>query len=106
MSDMNSSSFTPSIHKQRAPADIEQKTAGWETWHCNSEKFEHRYVPGATFYVVQGRAKLTFSHGVELALETGYYVSIGEGAQAVWDISAPVETRYMFHKNVDAATGA
>lgn len=102
---MNPSSTTPSITKQRAPADIGQRIADWETWHCDSEKFEHRYVPGATFYVVQGRARLTFSHGLELDIEAGDFVSIGEGAEAVWDVFAPIETRYALFHNNSAAYG-
>jgi uncharacterized cupin superfamily protein len=103
---MNPSSTTPSISKQRAPADIEQRIADWETWHCDSERYEHHYVTGATFYVVQGRARLTFSHGAEFDIEAGDFVSIGEGAEALWDVFAPIETRYAWSHNNGAASGA
>jgi uncharacterized cupin superfamily protein len=102
---MNPSSTTPSTSKQRAPADIKQRIADWDIWHCDSENYEHRYVPGATFYVVRGHARLTFAHGAELDIEAGDVVSIGEGAEAVWDVFAPIETRYWFHNN-GAASGA
>ncbi|MPW21577.1 DUF861 domain-containing protein [Paraburkholderia sp. CNPSo 3157] len=94
---MNASITTPSISRQRAPDDIEQTTASWDTWHCDSNTFQHRYVPGATFYVVNGRARLTFAHGVQLDIEAGDFVSIGDGAEAVWEIFAPIETRYTYH---------
>jgi uncharacterized cupin superfamily protein len=87
----------PTISIERAPADIERTIAGWETWHCDSDTFEHRYEPGATFYVVRGRARLSFVHGARLDIEAGDFVSIGAGAQAVWQISAPIETRYTYH---------
>ena len=103
---MNASSTIPAIFKEPAPADIEHKTAGWETWHCDSNTFQHRYVPGATFYVVKGRARLTFAHGVQLDIEAGDFVSIGDGAEAVWEISAAIETRYTYHDDRGAATGA
>jgi uncharacterized cupin superfamily protein len=106
MSDMNASIKTPSISRQRAPDDIEHTTADWDTWHCDSNTFQHRYVPGATFYVVNGRARLTFAHGVQLDIEAGDFVSIGDGAEAVWEISAPIETRYTYHDDRGAATGA
>ncbi|SAL37901.1 hypothetical protein AWB74_01502 [Caballeronia arvi] len=94
---MNAFSTTPTISSERAPADIEHMIAGWETWHCDSSTFQHRYVPGATFYVVKGRARLSFAHGVQLDIEGGDFVSIGEGAEALWDIFAPIETRYTYH---------
>jgi hypothetical protein len=103
---MNASIPTPSISRQRAPLDIERTMAGWATWHCDSDTFEHRYVPGATFYVVKGRARLTFAHGVQLDIEAGDVVSIGDGAQARWAISAPVETRYTYHEERNTKTGA
>jgi uncharacterized cupin superfamily protein len=90
------------ISKEPAPVDIEAMTANWETWRCDSCMFEHRYVPGAKFYVVAGRARLTFAHGVQLDIEAGDLVSIGEGAQACWDIAVPVETRYTYHDNREA----
>ncbi|SAL29892.1 hypothetical protein AWB70_01811 [Caballeronia cordobensis] len=95
---------TPIISKEPAPSDIERMTARWETWHCDSREFQHCYVPGATFYVVRGRAHLTFSHGAALSIEAGDLVSIGEGAQAQWAISAPVETRYTYHDHGDASS--
>ncbi|WP_090872267.1 cupin domain-containing protein [Paraburkholderia diazotrophica] len=103
---MNASTTTPSISRQRAPAGIEHTTADWETWHCDSNTFQHRYVPGATFYVVKGRARLTFAHGVQLDIEAGDFVSIGDGAQATWEIYAPIETRYTYHDDGSAATRA
>jgi uncharacterized cupin superfamily protein len=102
-SDMTSSSNTPAISKQPAPPDIEQTTANWDTWHCDSDTFSHRYVPGATFLVVQGRAKLQFAHGAELDIAPGDVVSISEGAEAVWAISSPIETRYTYHENSNSA---
>jgi uncharacterized cupin superfamily protein len=103
---MNASNTIPTISRVRAPADIEHATADWETWLCDSSTFQHRYVPGATFYVVEGRAQLTFAHGAHLEIEAGDVVSIGNGAEAVWEISAPIETRYTYHDNRGAATGA
>ncbi|MEM5384862.1 cupin domain-containing protein [Paraburkholderia phymatum] len=103
---MNASITIPSISRQRAPDDIEHTTTDWETWHCDSNTFQHRYAPGATFYVVKGRARLTFAHGVQLDIEAGDFVSIGEGAEAVWEISAPIETRYTYHDDRGTATGA
>jgi uncharacterized cupin superfamily protein len=96
---MTSSSNTPVVTKQSAPAGIEQTTATWETWQCDSDTFSHHYVPGATFLVVCGQAKLVFAHGAELQIATGDLVSIGEGAEAVWAISSPVETRYKYHED-------
>jgi uncharacterized cupin superfamily protein len=92
----------PIISKEPSPADIERATAQWDTWHCDGSTFEHRYVPGATFYVVKGRARLTFVHGVQLDVEAGDLVSIGEGAQARWEVAAPVETRYTYHDDREA----
>ena len=103
---MNASMTTPSISRQRAPHDIAHTTADWDTWHCDSSTFQHRYVPGATFYVVAGRARLTFAHGAQLDIEAGDFVSIGDGAEAVWEISAPIETRYRYHVDSSAATEA
>jgi len=103
---MNASMTTPSISRQRAPHDIARTTADWDTWHCDSSTFQHRYVPGATFYVVAGRARLTFAHGAQLDIEAGDFVSIGDGAEAVWEISAPIETRYRYHVDSSAATEA
>lgn len=87
------------ITKCRVTADIERKTASWATWLCDLDRFEHRYVPGASFYVVRGQASLMFSDGTKLDIESGDFVSIGEGAEAVWDIRAPIETRYCYHAN-------
>ncbi|SAK51549.1 hypothetical protein AWB78_01132 [Caballeronia calidae] len=103
---MNASNTIPTISRERAPADIERTTGDWKTWRCDSKVFQHRYVPGATFYVVKGRARLTFAHGAQLDIEAGDFVSIGDGAQAVWDISVPVETRYTYHDDRGATTGA
>ncbi|MEM5338381.1 cupin domain-containing protein [Paraburkholderia azotifigens] len=103
---MNAFITTPSISRERAPDGIEHTTARWQTWHCDSNTFQHRYVPGATFYVVKGRARLTFAHGAQLDIEAGDFVSIGDGAEAVWEISAPVETRYAYHDDRRPATEA
>jgi uncharacterized cupin superfamily protein len=103
---MSASMTTPSISRQRAPHDIAHTTAHWDTWHCDSATFRHRYVPGATFYVVAGRARLNFAHGAQLDIEAGDLVSIGDGAEAVWQIAAPIETRYRYHGNGSAATEA
>ncbi|HKT98279.1 MAG TPA: cupin domain-containing protein [Paraburkholderia sp.] len=100
MSAIHSSSITTiRITKICATADIERKTASWATWLCEIGRFEHRYVPGASFYVVRGQASLTFSDGTKLDIEGGDFVSIDEGAEAVWDIRAPIETRYCYHAN-------
>jgi uncharacterized cupin superfamily protein len=103
---MNASSTIPTITRERAPAGIEHTIADWATWLCDSNTFEHRYVPGATFYVVKGRARLTFAHGAQLDIEAGDFVSIGDGAEALWHISAPIETRYRYHDNLGAAAEA
>jgi len=101
---MTSSHLTPSVSKQPAPSDIEQKIAGWDSWQCADSTFAHRYVPGATFLVVRGQAKLTFKHGLELDIAEGDLVTIGEGAEAEWVISSPIETRYKYENS--GATGA
>ncbi|WP_412529903.1 cupin domain-containing protein [Burkholderia lata] len=103
MSDMTSSHLTPSVSKQPAPSDIEQKMTGWDSWQCTGDTFSHRYVPGATFLVVRGRAKLIFKHGLELDIAQGDLVTIGEGAEVEWSISSPIETRYTYHPSGDAA---
>ena len=103
---MNASSTIPTINRERAPAGIEHTIADWQTWFCDSNTFQHRYVPGATFYVVKGRARLTFEHGAQLDIEAGDFVSIGDGAEALWDISAPIETRYKYHDDRGAAAEA
>jgi len=100
---MTSSRLTPAVSRQPAPNDIEQKIAGWDAWQCNDSMFAHRYVPGATFLVVRGRATLTFKHGLELDIAEGDLVTIGEGAEAEWVISSPIETRYRYHESSGAA---
>ena len=91
---------TAPIYKIRATKDIERKTIEWSTWVCNDDSYAHRYFPGASFYVVRGRARLTFPDGTVVDVEAGDFVSIATGAEATWKIDAEIETRYCYHADV------
>jgi uncharacterized cupin superfamily protein len=95
-------SATP-IYKIRATKDIERKTINWSTWVCNEDRYVHQYFPGASFYVVRGRASLSFPDGTVVDIEAGDFASITTGAEATWKIDAEIETRYCYHADVPAS---
>ena len=70
--------------RRKATEDTKRKLSEWPIWECADPEFSHDYDQTVSLFVHEGGADLKFSDGSEVNLQAGDFLTIEQGASAVW----------------------
>lgn len=90
--------------RRKATEDTKRKISGWEIWECADPEFSYEYDSTISLFVHEGSAELEFSDGSGVDLQAGDFLTIQQGASAVWTITAPIRNSYMYHDTFESAS--
>ncbi|UTW08070.1 cupin domain-containing protein [Pseudomonas benzenivorans] len=90
--------------RRKATEDTKRKIANWAIWGCADPEFQYAYERRVSLYVHQGRAELTFSDGEVVDLQPGDFLTIEQGASAIWKITEPIRNSYCYHDAFEYAS--
>ena len=83
--------------RRLATEDTKRKVVDWDIWECADAEFSHDYDRTVSLYVNEGSAILSFADGSQVDLQAGDFLTIAQGASAVWAISSPLRNSYCYH---------
>ena len=90
--------------RRKATEDTKRKIANWDIWDCADPEFKYDYERRVSLYVHQGKAELTFSDGEVVDLQPGDFLTIEQGASAIWKITEPIRNSYVYHDTFESAS--
>lgn len=85
--------------KVRKPTKEDLKELGvdrWPTWESEARKFDWYYDDDETFYVHEGRVKVTTADGEEVEFGKGDLVTFPKGVKCTWDVKERIRKVYNF----------
>ncbi|MBU1147788.1 MAG: cupin domain-containing protein [Candidatus Omnitrophica bacterium] len=68
----------------------------WPTWTSEVKKFDWEYSDNETFYVHEGKVKVTTTDGQEVEFGKGDLVTFPKGVKCTWDVQQPIRKVYNF----------
>ena len=83
----------------RRPQKEDLKKLGvdkWPTWESEVRKFDWEYDDEETFYVHEGKVKVTTSDGEEVEFGKGDLVTFPKGVRCTWDVKERIRKVYRF----------
>jgi len=88
--------MTTIIRRQASEAD-KQQSQQWELWESgDTDHFEYSYDQDVQFVVQSGQAVIHSPTNPPVSISAGDHVTISQGVEGKWAISAPVTNRYQY----------
>ncbi len=70
--------------------------SGWPIWESEVKKFDWEYDDNETFYVLEGKVRVTTSDGEEVEFGKGDLVTFPRGVKCTWDVKEKIRKHYRF----------
>lgn len=68
----------------------------WSKWESDVKKFDWEYDDNETFYVLEGKVKVTTNDGEEVEFGKGDLVTFPKGLKCTWEVKEKIRKIYRF----------
>lgn len=72
----------------------ELNISDWPIWESEVKKFDWEYDDNETFYVLEGKVRVTTSDGEEVEFGKGDLVTFPRGVKCTWDVKEKIRKHY------------
>lgn len=74
----------------------ELNVESWSPWEHEAGSFDWEYDSTETFYVLEGKIKVTTEDGQEVEFSKGDLVTFPRGIKCTWNVIEPIRKVYKF----------